>query len=262
MDIKEKRERNTNAQTRHPWETARAKFIEGLLEKELKDYNCSKTTLIDIGCGDLYVLNSMDRKFGFHRVIGVDTAFDDKISKLLIEETANKKIELYNNVNKLLTDNERTVILLMDVIEHIEDDHAFLYNLISSDFVNEQTIFIITVPSYQKLFSSHDTKMNHYRRYSNKKLIETLKQNDYKIKESGYFFSILLLPRILQVFKEKISGKEKQKRTLVSTWDKGKFTTNAIKFIFMFDFFITKAFRKVNINIPGLSNYAICKKYV
>jgi trans-aconitate methyltransferase len=262
MDIKEKKERNSNAMTRHPWETARAKFIERLLEQELKDYNCSNTTLIDIGCGDLYVLNTMDRKFGFYRVIGVDTAFDDKISKLLIEETANNKIKLYNNINELSINNEKTIILLMDVIEHIKDDHTFLYDLISSDFVNEQTTFIITVPSYQKLFSSHDTTMNHYRRYSNKMLIKTLKQNNYHIKESGYFFSILLLPRIIRVLKEKISDKGRQKETVVSTWNKGKFITITIKKLFQFDFYIVNAFRKININIPGLSNYVICKKHV
>jgi SAM-dependent methyltransferase len=55
------------------------------------------------------------------------------------------------------------IILLMDVLEHVEFDAEMLVDLISSS--KPGAYIIITVPADMKLWSEHDVAFGHYRRY-------------------------------------------------------------------------------------------------
>ena len=82
----------------------------------------------------------------------------------------------------------------------------FLKDFVNSKYVNHETIFIITVPAYQKLFFSHDTFLKHFRRYTNTSLVRLIKKCGLDEIEKGYFFLSLLAPRYLSVQKERITG--------------------------------------------------------
>lgn len=81
---------------------------------------------------------------------------------------------------------------LFDVIEHIEDDIAFLTDIYN--YLEKEGFIYITVPAYQFLWSNEDNDAGHYRRYTTKELENRLEKIGFKILYSTYIFSILPLP--------------------------------------------------------------------
>jgi hypothetical protein len=64
-----------------------------------------------------------------------------------------------------------SAMLLMDVLEHVEDDRAVLAPLIES--LKPGAIMLITVPADMRLWSEHDEGLLHYRRYDEAMLRRT-----------------------------------------------------------------------------------------
>ena len=58
---------------------------------------------------------------------------------------------------------EARLVLLMDVLEHVPDDFAFLSELLAA--ATPGTHFLITVPANPSFWSEHDESNGHYRRY-------------------------------------------------------------------------------------------------
>ena len=63
---------------------------------------------------------------------------------------------------------EFDVVLIADVLEHVEDDAGFLTDII--DAVMPGTLVMITVPAHKMLWSPHDVALGHFRRYSRAQL--------------------------------------------------------------------------------------------
>jgi hypothetical protein len=149
----------------------------------------------------------------------------------------------------------------MDVIEHIADDGAFLRDLLARPFVSTETRFLITVPAYQALFSSHDTFLGHYRRYSNRTLRERLEQSGLRVLTIGYFFSSLLPVRLLQTVKERVLKlKPAQQTTGLVTWRGSESTAALLRNLLVLDAKLSLWSSKIGLTLPGLSNYAVCVK--
>jgi hypothetical protein len=55
------------------------------------------------------------------------------------------------------------LVLLMDVLEHVPDDFAFLSELMAASAPG--TAFLVTVPANPSFWSTHDESNGHYRRY-------------------------------------------------------------------------------------------------
>jgi SAM-dependent methyltransferase len=55
------------------------------------------------------------------------------------------------------------VVLLNDVIEHVPDDRAMLSEVVGA--MRPGATLVITVPADMRLWSPHDERMGHYRRY-------------------------------------------------------------------------------------------------
>jgi hypothetical protein len=146
----------------------------------------------------------------------------------------------------------------MDVIEHIEDEGKFLIDLLDRKFVTKDTLFFISVPAYQSLFTAHDEHLLHFRRYNNKALKSKLKESGFEIIDTGYFFLSLLKVRILQKMLEKIIGKKEQKGLAEKNYSPKM--ANIVKSVLLLDFKIGRLFAAMHIKLPGLSTYAICRK--
>ena len=82
--------------------------------------------------------------------------------------------------------------MLLDVLEHIEDDLAFL-KLVKKQICKGGRI-LITVPAYRILWSSEDDAAGHYRRYTVKELKILAERADFRVCYVSYFFSFLFLP--------------------------------------------------------------------
>ena len=112
-----------------------------------------------------------------------------------------------------------SLVLLMDVIEHVPDDAAFPARRVRTSrwWIGRRGV-LITVPSYQALFCSHDRFLGHYRRYSRRTLGDLLAAVDLASTQSGHLFASLVPVRVLQVLRERLF-RSPDTPTQLATWN-------------------------------------------
>ena len=82
-----------------------------------------------------------------------------------------------------------------DVVEHIEDDLAFLRAI--HRFLRPGGRFYGTVPALQALWSDEDAHAGHFRRHDRRGFATRLQQAGFEVEFVAYFFSWLVLPVFL-----------------------------------------------------------------
>lgn len=241
MDLTEK----TKNLNRHPWELSRSYNILKLVKNYSNDF-----VYADIGAGDKYFTSKL-LSLTKGEVFAIDNEYNK--SKIL------KDGIICLNDKSLLENSSIDCIIMMDVLEHIENDDAFLEDVLKKLKPNGK--LIITVPAMQFLFSPHDIFLKHYRRYSRKRLINLLQKHEVVIEQNYYFYSTLFLLRSLSLLIDKLKS-NKQNNTGIGMWkyDKNHFITKFISKMLNIDFFINRFFSKIFIRLPGLSVLAICRK--
>lgn len=198
--------------------------------------------MLDIGCGDSYFDHELLHNFSGIEVYGVDIFLKD--NELLKEEH-------YTTVNSLdnLPDEKFDLILMMDVLEHIEDDAKYL-QAIKTRLADNGTLFI-TVPAFQSLYSAHDSEVHHYRRYNHKSLHKAIMAAELKEKRWSYSYLSLIFPRLATM----------KKLGIISSWARSKddFITRLVEWVLNIDFAVLNALSKVGLHLPKLSIMSICK---
>ena len=113
----------------------------------------------EIGCG---TGGNLDFLKEHYRVIGVDTS--PEAARYAAEKLPCPV--LLGDFRKKLAGNWGEVdgVLLADVLEHVEDDAAFVEDIVAS--LKPGGMLFITVPAHQFLWSHHDVVLGHLRRYS------------------------------------------------------------------------------------------------
>ena len=242
MDLKEK----TENKKRHPWELSRCQNILNLI----KDNNLA-VTYADIGAGDRYFSSKLVFLTNA-KVFAVDKEYKNKESKA-------DGVICLNDISRL-KNNSIDYIIMMDVLEHIQDEDRFIKIILEKLKYNGQ--ILITVPAMQFLFSPHDVFLKHYRRYSRKQLLSVLKRNQIIVEHSYYFYSILFFLRYISLLLDKIQKKKKEKNHGIGLWhySENSFLTRALVLILNIDFNLNRLLSKINFRLPGLSVLAICRK--
>lgn len=92
-------------------------------------------------------------------------------------------------------DDSMEQLLLLDVLEHIEDDGAFLRMMYRKLAPGGRVL--LTVPAFQRLWSSEDDEARHYRRYRLEQLKNVAQNAGFEVLYSNYFFEFLFLPILL-----------------------------------------------------------------
>ena len=118
------------------------------------------------------------------------------------------------------TEKQIDAVGLFDVIEHIEDDKAFLTGL--AQYLPSGSHIYITVPAHQWLWSEVDDESGHYRRYNLEMFKKLAKDCGLEYTYGSYIF--LYLPPIMGVLRAipfrlaKLFGKTR-KNTLDAEFD-------------------------------------------
>lgn len=142
---------------RHWWFLARRRILRDVLACVVPPNR--ETKVIDVGCGTGANIAALA---GDYRCIGIDTSAD-------AIEFARKR---FTNVEFIAgsapkdlgaTASEAGAMLLMDVLEHVEDDRAALAPLAKA--LSPGAVMLITVPADMRLWSAHDEGLLHFRRY-------------------------------------------------------------------------------------------------
>lgn len=84
---------------------------------------------------------------------------------------------------------------LFDVLEHIEEDAAFLRSL--RGVLAPGAPLLLTVPAHRWLWSANDRFGGHFRRYSASSLAAVLEAAGFELRYRSYFFAPLVVPIFL-----------------------------------------------------------------
>lgn len=255
MDITElKRTNKMETFSRHPWERARARALGFWYKK----YPSPNHIILDLGSGDAYALSKLADTYPSTQMHAVDEAYsEDVLSRLRPSRPAAIRFHRHLDSFKASSPPAGTC-LLMDVLEHCEDDRAVLESCCASEITCPGALFIITVPAYQSLFSSHDRLLQHHRRYSRRQMEALCLAAGLNVLKSGYFFFSLLPPRWLTRRFEKM-GRPDARQSL-DAWKGGSFRSRLFYTILWADFRLSHLVSGIGIRLPGLSAYCICRK--
>lgn len=100
------------------------------------------------------------------------------------------------------------LILLFDVLEHIEDPVESLKRI--RHMLNPGGVLIMTVPAYQWLWTEFDEINQHYRRYTAQMLQEQLSVADINDSRVGYFNALLFIPAVCERLLSKYRSRSAQ----------------------------------------------------
>ncbi|MCH1543632.1 class I SAM-dependent methyltransferase [Bacteroidia bacterium] len=256
MDLIEAKQ-NFERSSRHPWENARLKTIIHLFSRELENANNENGYILDLGCGDAWLINQLSQLYPNIQFVGIDIFFEGEDIKDLKELYQNSNLNLFKTLDDFHTAFEEIrfhAALMLDVVEHVEDDRAFIQELIESNTIDRDTKILVTVPAYQSLFSSHDHYMKHFRRYTRNTLGTLFMDLGITVERSSYFFFSLWLSRWF--FVKFMDSETTKENTALAKWDKSRFITSLITGVLLLDSKIGLLVNRIGLGLPGLSVFA------
>jgi len=143
--------------------------------------------LLEIGCGHGLVMQQFETLDNV-TVDGCD------LNMFALRKVGRVKGDLYSlnifeNPKQLL--NRYDGILLMDVIEHIDDDVGFVRE--SCKYLTHNGLVIVNVPALNSLFSKYDLMAGHKRRYTKGMMEEVFAKNGIE-KLSIEYWGLFMIP--------------------------------------------------------------------
>ncbi len=258
MDLRELSVTGSGAR-RHPWELARLDVVEYLLKRS-GIAGPRARHVVDFGCGDAFVASALAGRLGAERVSAVDKAFTPETIDR-IATTLSPRVRLCDSLETLAKDSgeKASLVLLLDVLEHCEDDRGTLETILESPAVADDAHFLMTVPAFQKLFSQHDTFLGHYRRYGREQFTRLARESGLEPIRSAYFFSSLLAPRGMQVARERLGLRSKEIKGLGD--HRGAAWADAlIRQVLWADFRVGESLARAGVYLPGLSCFVLARR--
>ncbi|RYD84832.1 MAG: class I SAM-dependent methyltransferase [Verrucomicrobiaceae bacterium] len=135
----------------------------------------------EVGCGTGLIQRQMEDAFG----ITVD-GFDLNVQALRQNVSRASRVCCYNIFDRRLELQGRyDVILLCDVLEHIDDTTSFLDAV--AFHLKEKGRLLVNVPADQSLYSSYDRAVGHIRRYSIAELRDVLAEARFQSNNWTYW---------------------------------------------------------------------------
>ena len=257
MDLKEYTEfSELPAKTRHPWESARADVIRLLIGSILSDSD--NKTVLDVGCGDCFVISRLHRAWPRCQYVGLDSALTNDVIAGFQAEHRDIKLKLTTQLRDMTSDGGYDLALVLDVMEHVPDDKAFLEEIVSA--LNPGSRVLITVPAHPSLFCGHDRWLGHCRRYTRRGLIRLIHNSGLRITRQGHFFSLLLVPRLFICWADKMGLLKYQEYAGIGKWRGGAFVSRWISHILYYNAYVDILLSKLRLPHLGLSCYVLCQK--
>ncbi len=254
MDIKEFLVEIENKKN-HPWELSRFNVIYHLISPFLPKKSAH---ILDIGCGDSFFIEKLSHKVADSKCYAIDTAFTEEMMDYFKNKYAANNISFYKDIEDLNTLNMKAdLVLLLDVIEHIEQDQQFLDKIFQQNYIQKGSLIAISVPALESLYCNRDRWLGHYRRYTLEMLHDLFKSKNVEILRSEYFYKTLIIPRFItkKLEKKDLSGQEV---TGIGSWNKGRFITAVYQFILDMDYAIFNRLLRFR-RMKGLSAFILVR---
>jgi len=246
MDLSERDRAGTR---RHPWESARVQAIQQIIG----GLGLTAPRVLDVGAGDGYLIHALHAALGFRQSV----AQDIHLSESLLSELRRPGVDFVRELTDL--EYRAELILLLDVLEHVQDPVALLVELRRERLAAGGRL-VITVPAFQPLYTEHDRALKHFRRYSRPELVEQVASAGLSVIESGYLFASLLLPRAARALRERLvpvhSGAGAHG---IGRWRGGARLTHWLHSALVLDNRLCLAASQRGLTLPGLTVWLTCK---
>ncbi len=159
------------------------------LNQVKKSIPSKNPVILEIGCSSGYLIRSLVQQFPDAIVIGADVVKDPlyRLAQSLPCVPMLRFDLLQNPLPKQCID----VLVMLNVLEHIEDDVAALHNVYS--LLKPGGSLIIEVPAGPYLYDLYDSELCHFRRYSAQELIEKIQSVGLTVKRQSHL-GFLLFP--------------------------------------------------------------------
>jgi SAM-dependent methyltransferase len=144
----------------------------------------------EIGCGNGLVQRQIEDQYGI-----LVTGFD--LNELALKKNVSRLSQLYcYDIHQRSPEFSAhfDFLLLFDVIEHIDDETAFLQSI--RHHMTDSGLLAINVPAHQAFYSRYDEAAGHVRRYAIGQLAPILERNGFKIRSFTYW-GLPMVPLLL-----------------------------------------------------------------
>jgi SAM-dependent methyltransferase len=183
---------------RHWWYVARRRILEKVLGSVIAS-GVPKGILYDLGCGvgaNLPVL----KRFG--ETVGVDASSQ---AVAYCRQKGHENVVLGDlDALRDLPEESGSIVLLADVIEHLDDESACLSA--AWRLLKPGGALIVTVPAFEFLWSPMDDLVHHRRRYREETLQRVLAAL-FEVEYTTYFNTLLFAPVMVGHWFERILGR-------------------------------------------------------
>ena len=195
---------------RHWWFRGRRRVLVDLL-REVAGPRVSSLRILDYGCG---TGGNTSGYASLGAVVGVEP---DAAAVRLARERGGAQYCRSDGTQLPFRQGAFDAVVASDVLEHIEDDFAAVYEI--ARVLRPGGAAIISVPAHQWLFSQHDAALHHFRRYSKAGLRELLERGGLRVRRLSYWnaalFPAICLHRLLVKPRR---GPEPRSDTSLSPW--------------------------------------------
>jgi SAM-dependent methyltransferase len=234
---------------RHPWEVSRLQFFARILEGVVGAHR-----VLDAGAGDgWFSANARNALPAGAEVICWDSQYSPEQLIQFNQRAAGQRFTAE------LPAGPFDLLILLDVLEHVEDDKSFLRRLVER--LELGATALISVPAWQGLFTSHDRYLRHYRRYSPDEAARVIQTAGLEVCSSGGLFHGLLLARGLAWAGEQLrANPDDRESTHDLGWRHGPLLTRATHTALRLDNRLSHAFARRGLQVPGLSWWALCRR--
>lgn len=164
----------------HWWFLARREILYSVLDQ----FVAPEAKILDAGCGTGFFIERAKERF---QSWGVDSS---PLAVSMCHERGLDKVFVGSALDLAsVSDKTFDAILLLDVIEHVEDDFSALRH--AKSLLAPNGVVIITVPAFMFMWSEHDELNLHKRRYVRVQLHNLLRDTGFSIEKLTYFNSYL-----------------------------------------------------------------------
>jgi SAM-dependent methyltransferase len=171
-------DRMNELESNHWWFVARRRVIAALIDRHLRQP--SGAAILEAGCGSGGNLAMLGR-FG-----QVDAFEYDATAREAARAKSQLDVRFGALPDDLPFDGRRyDLIGLFDVLEHVEADAASLAALRAR--LSDRGVILVTVPAFPWLWSKHDERHHHYRRYTRASLAKVAAEAGLKVRYASYF---------------------------------------------------------------------------
>ncbi len=182
----------------HWWFQSRNKLIVKLIER----FGRSKQSILEIGCGNGLVTESISNAFAGSKIVGTEFLETGLVNaRERLPEVTFEQLD----ARDLDRPEEFDIVCAFDVLEHIDADLDVIKQ-IRKALKDAHSRFFITVPQHMSLWSEADVYAHHERRYSFGELQEKLNAAGFEVEYRTSFVFLLSPLMFLSRRKKKDSG--------------------------------------------------------